>query len=214
MKKAIFTILMFTAVASFAQNEKYTAAMQSKLEGYKTAQTAQDFLDLSNTFERIAEAEKTQWLAYYYAAHAQVIYGFMLSQKDPSGLDPVADKAEQLINKADALEKNNSEISCVKSMIATLRMSVNPMQRWQQYGPISAENITNAKQQDPGNPRPYALEAQNLFYTPAQFGGGCATAKPIAEQGMKLLEAFKPKSSLHPVWGKMQFDMVMGGCNK
>jgi hypothetical protein len=214
MKHFIFALFIFGASAASAQSEKFTAAMQSKLEAYQTANASEDFLDLSNAFERIAEAEKTQWLAYYYAAHAQVIYGFMLSQKDPSGLDPIADKAEQLINKADVLEKNNSEISCVKSMIATLRMSVNPMQRWQQYGPVSAEAIANAKQQDPSNPRPYALEAQSLFYTPAQFGGGCATAKPVAEQGMKLLEAFKPKSALHPVWGKMQFDMVMGGCNK
>jgi hypothetical protein len=214
MKKIIFTFFMFSAVAAFAQNEKFTAAMQSKLEAYQTAKTAEDFLDISNAFERIAEAEKTQWLAYYYAAHAQVIYGYMLSQKDPAALDPIADKAEQLINKADALEKNNSEISCVKSMVASLRMMVNPMQRWQQYGALSGQLLEEAKQQDATNPRPYALQSQSLFYTPAQFGGGCVTAKPVAEQGMKLLETFKPKSTLHPVWGKMQFDMVMGGCNK
>jgi hypothetical protein len=212
MKQFILAVLLISSVAASAQNEKFIGAMQSKLAGYATAQTAQDFLDLSNAFERIAEVEKTQWLAYYYAAHAQVIYGYMISQKDASGLDPIADKAEQLINKADALEKNNSEISCVKSMIAQLRMMVNPMQRWQQYGALSGQLIEEAKQQDATNPRPYALQSQSLFYTPAQFGGGCTTAKPIAEQGMKLLEAFKPKSSLHPVWAKREFDMVMDGC--
>jgi hypothetical protein len=214
MKKILFTVMLFTAVSATAQNEKFNNAMQGKLEGYKTAQTAQDFLDLSNAFERIAEAEKNQWLAYYYAAHAQVVYGFTISQSNAAGLDPIADKAEQLINKAEALEKNNSEITCVKSMIAQLRMMVNPMQRWQQYGALSGQLIEEAKQQDPSNPRPYALQSQSLFYTPAQFGGGCATAKPVAEQGMKLLESFKPQSPLHPVWGKMQFEMVMGGCNK
>jgi hypothetical protein len=214
MKHLFIALFLIIATTAVAQNEKFNNAMQLKLEGYKTAKTAEDFLDLSNAFERIAEAEKTQWLAYYYAAHAQVIYGYMLSQKDPSGLDPIADKAEQLINKADALEKNNSEISCIKSMIASLRMFVNPMQRWQQYGALATEMIETAKAQDPANPRPYALSAQNLFYTPAQFGGGCSTAKPIAEEGMKLLEAFKPKTALHPVWGKMQLEMVMGGCNK
>jgi hypothetical protein len=214
MKKILFAVMLFTTVSAVAQNEKFNNAMQSKLEGYKTAQKPEDFLDLSNAFERIAEAEKTQWLAYYYAAHAQVVYGFMLSEKDPAALDPIADKAEQLINKADALEKNNSEISCVKSMIAQLRMMVNPMQRWQQYGALSSQLLEQAKGQDATNPRPYALQSQSLFYTPAQFGGGCATAKPVAEQGMKLMETFKPQSPLHPVWGKMQFDMVMGGCNK
>lgn len=212
MKQIIFAFLMLTAVAASAQNEKFTKAMQSKIAGYETASTAQDFLDLSNAFERIAEAEKTQWLAYYYAAHAQVLYGYITSQSNAAGLDPIADKAEQLINKAEALEKNNSEISCIKSMIASLRMFVNPMQRWQQYGALAGEHIAKAKELDPSNPRPFALEAQNLFYTPAQFGGGCATAKPLAEQGMKLNEVFKPKTDLHPKWGKQQLEMVLNGC--
>lgn len=210
MKQFLLAVLLISSIAATAQNEKFIGAMQSKLAGYTSAKTPQDYLDLSNAFERIAEAEKTQWLAYYYAAHAQVIYGFL--ETDKTKTDAIADKAEQLINKADAMENNNSEISCIKSLIATLRMNVNPMERFMKYGPVSAENIAKAKQQDPANPRPYALEAQNLFYTPAQFGGGCTTAKPVAEQGMKLDEAFKPKTELHPKWGKQQFAMVLNGC--
>ena len=214
MKQLIIILCMFMAVAASAQNEKFMGAMQSRMEGYKTAKTPQDFLDISNAFERIAETEKNQWLAFYYAAHAQVLHGYMLAQTNPAALDPIADKAEQLINKAEALEKNNSEITCVKSMIAQLRMMVNPMQRFQQYGTLMNEYLEKAKQQDPANPRPYALQSQSLFYTPAQFGGGCATAKPIAEQGMKLEEAFKPKTELHPKWGKQQFEMVLNGCKQ
>jgi hypothetical protein len=214
MKQLIITLCMFTAVAAAAQNEKFIGAMQSRMEAYKTAKTPQDFLDISNAFERIAEAEKNQWLAFYYAAHAQVLHGYMLAQTNAAALDPIADKAEQLINKAEALEQNNSEITCVKSMIAQLRMMVNPMQRYMQYGALATELLEKAKQQDPTNPRPYALQSQSLFYTPAQFGGGCTTAKPIAEQGMKLQEAFKPQTELHPRWGKQQFEMVLNGCKQ
>lgn len=210
MKKVIVVILLFAFTSVKAQNEKYVAAMQQNLEAFRNAKTAEDFLDLSNAFERIAEAEKTQWLAFYYAAHTQVIYGYL--QKDMSVVDPIANKAEELINKADVLEQGNSEISCIKSMIAQLRMIVDPMQRWQQYGALATQLQEQAKQQDATNPRPYALAAQNLFYTPAQFGGGCPTAKPVAEEGFKLLNAFQPKSALHPVWGKTQIEMVLGQC--
>ncbi len=211
MKQIVLAIFLATFFTSaFAQSERYTAAMQKNLEAIATAATPADMHDLSNAFERIADAEKTQWLPYYYAAMTEVLNGFMTTDK--SGADAIADRAELLINKADALEVNNSEISCIKSMIASLRMMVNPMQRWQQYGTVSTQMIEAAKQQDPTNPRPYALMAQNLFYTPAQFGGGCATAKPVAEEGQKLLSAFKPKSALHPVWGKTQFDMVLSQC--
>jgi hypothetical protein len=201
---------LFAFTSAKAQNEKYIAAMQKNLEAFSNAKTAEDFLDLSNAFERIAEAEKNQWLAFYYAAHAQVIYGYL--QKDMSVVDPIAEKAELLINKADALEENNSEISCVKSMIAQLRMMVNPMQRWQQFGALATQLQEEAKKQDPTNPRPYALAAQNLFYTPAQFGGGCTAAKPVAEEGLKLLNSFQPKSALHPIWGKTQIEMVLEQC--
>jgi hypothetical protein len=211
MKRILFAVLLVTVVTNlFAQSEKYAGAMQKNLEAFANAKTDADFLDLSNAFERIADAEKNQWLPYYYAAQTQIIYGYM--QKDMAGVDPIADKAEVLINKADALEKNNSEISCIKSMVAGLRMMVNPMQRWQQYGALSGQLLEEAKKLDPTNPRPYALQSQNLFYTPAQFGGGCTAAKPIAEQGNKLLTEFKAKSPLHPTWGKREFDLVMDGC--
>ncbi len=211
MKQVLIAFLLaITFTNAFAQSEKYTGAMQKNLETFGTAKTPAEMHDLSNAFERIGEVEKNQWLPFYYAAMTEVLNGFMLTDK--TGVDPIADRAELLINKADAIEKNNSEISCIKSMIASLRMMVNPMQRWQQYGALSTQLIEQAKQQDPANPRPYALMAQNLFYTPAQFGGGCTTAKPVAEEGVKLLNAFQIKSPLHPNWGKTQFDMVLEQC--
>ncbi len=211
MKQVLLGLFFATIFANvFAQSERYAGAMQKNLEAFAAAKTAAEMHDLSNSFERIADVEKTQWLPYYYAAMTEVLNGYMITDK--AGADVIADRAELLINKADAIEKNNSEISCVKSMIASLRMMVNPMQRWQQYGALSSQLIEQAKQQDPSNPRPYALLAQNLFYTPAQFGGGCTTAKPVAEEGVKLLNAFQLKSPLHPSWGKTQFDMVMDQC--
>jgi hypothetical protein len=205
---AVFFATLFTN--AFAQSERYAGAMQKNMEAMDNAKSPADMHDLSNAFERIGDAEKNQWLPYYYAAMSEVLNGFMITDK--TGADVIADRAELLINKADALEVKNSEITCVKSMIAMLRMMVDPMQRWQQYGALSAQLLEEAKQQDPSNPRPFALQAQNLFYTPAQFGGGCTTAKPVAEEGAKLLNAFKAKSPLHPIWGKTQFDMVLGQC--
>jgi len=205
---AVFFAALFTN--AFAQSERYAGAMQKNLETFSAAKSPAEMHDLSNAFERIADAEKTQWLPYYYAAMTEVLNGFMATDK--SGADVIADRAELLINKADALEPKNSEISCIKSMIASLRMMVDPMQRWQQYGALSSQLLEEAKKQDPTNPRPFALQAQNLFYTPAQFGGGCTTAKPVAEEGVKLMNTFQAKSPLHPNWGKTQFDMVLGQC--
>ena len=92
MKKfVIVSTLIFISVVSFGQSEKYVAAMKKNLSAIDTSfKNPADLLALANNFERIATAEKNQWLAYYYAAFCQVNYGFM--QQDKDKVDAIADK--------------------------------------------------------------------------------------------------------------------------
>ncbi len=212
MKKIILSAILFaTALTTFAQTEKYTAAMKSSIAEIDAAlQNPANLVTLGNKFERIASAEKNQWLAYYYAAYCQINYGFM--EQDKSKTDGIADKASTLINIADSLMPNNSEISCIKSMIATCHMLVDPMTRWQEYGAESTGNMEKAMQQDPTNPRPYMLKGQNLKNTPENFGGGCKTAKPAFQTALDKYATFKPVSELHPNWGGTYTEGLMKEC--
>lgn len=211
MKKMFFVLLSLALVTKgVAQSEKFTKAMTTTITQMDSAKSADDMLAASAAFERIGDAEKNQWLPYYYASLSQVIYAFM--KNDMSNNDAFAGKAEQLLNKADGLQPNNSEISCVKSMIATLRMLVNPQQRWQQYGATIQQELDHAKKQDPTNPRPFYLQGQNLRNTPEQFGGGCNSAKPVLEEAKKKYEAFKPASNIAPNWGKDQLEKTLATC--
>ena len=212
MKKIfLLAAVSFLATATFAQSEKYVTNMKSNIAAIDSSfKNPQNLLDLANKFERIAVAEKTQWLAYYYAALCQVNYTYM--EKDKLKIDPIADKATELIDKADALQPNNSEISCIKSMIASAHMMVNPMQRFQEYGPEASSYLDAAMQQDATNPRPEYLKGQGLKYTPEQFGGGCATAKPVLQSSLAKYGTFKPASEIHPTWGKQRVEMLLGEC--
>jgi hypothetical protein len=213
MKKILFiSVFIATTVAGFSQSEKYLAAMKKNIAAIDSAFTnPQIFLMLANNFERIGNAEKIQWLPFYYAAYCQVNYGFM--EKEKSKIDDIADKATSLINIADSLQPNNSEISCIKSMIASCHMMVDPMKRWMEYGKESTDNMEKAMEQDATNPRPYLLKGQALKYTPAQFGGGCKTAKPELQTALDKFAAFKPVSELHPTWGKAYAEGIMKDCN-
>ena len=212
MKKLFLsTIVFFITVLVYAQSEKFTEAMKKNLAALDTSfRNPGSLLTVSNNFERIAAAEKNQWLPYYYAALCQVNYGFL--EQDKSKLDGYADKATLLISKADSLSPNNSEISCVKSMIASCHMMVDPMQRWQEYGQESSSNMDAAMQQDPNNPRPYFLKGQGLKYTPEQFGGGCTTAKPQLQIALDKYAAFKPSSEISPNWGKERTEVLIKDC--
>lgn len=211
MKQVLLAVLfahLFTA--AIAQSERYTGAMQKNMQAMGEAKTPDAMLDVVNAFERIGNAEKNQWLPFYYAAVAQVWHAFMTN--DPKQFDPLADKATVFINKAEEFEKNNSEIALVKAMIATVKMSADPMTRYMQYGAIIQENTALSKKLDPTNPRPYMWEAQGISRTPEQFGGGCANAKPVFEAAVKLFETFKPASALHPDWGKEQNAQAHAAC--
>ena len=133
-------------------------------------------------------------------------------EKDKDKIDGIADRATTLIDKADSLSPKNSEISCIKSMIASCHMMVDPMQRWQEYGAESNSNMQAAMSQDPSNPRPYYLKGQGLKYTPEQFGGGCKTAKPELLTALDKYSTFKPASELNPNWGKAQVEQLLKDC--
>lgn len=213
MKKTIISCFIATQIfiSAFSQSEKFTAAMSATLQQYGAAKTADENAAVAAKFERIGEAEKTQWLPYYYAALVKVNMTWTLKSADDK--DKLADEASALISKAEALEKENSEIFCLKAMVATAKMAVNPMERWQQYGADINSNIELAKKTDTNNPRPYALQAMNLKNTPETFGGGCKTAKPLADKANALFEGFKPASAIHPSWGKDILAGQMKSCN-
>lgn len=206
MKKGLFSLaLLLVFISSVkAQSEKFINTMQEKISAADTVRNPQGLQQLSAAFERIGDAEKTQWLPYYYAALTQVNSGYMMGMENMSvsKVDPIADKAEALLNKAEALEKANSEIFIVKKMIASLRMMGDPMSRFMTYGPQAAEALQSAKVLNPDNPRSFLLEGQDKFFTPEQFGGSKTEAKKLFEEAMKKYETFKPASALHPVWGK------------
>ena len=212
MKKTIFILsAILVASFSFAQMpDKFVKAMEAKIVLIDSANTVESLTDLANAFERIADAEKNQWLPYYYAAYCNASAGIiagaggdmMAAKADKT--DPYADKADKQIKKAEELAKNNSEIFIVKKMIATLRMLGDPMNRYMTYGPEAQAMLDEAKKLNPENPRVYILEGQDKFYTPEQFGGSKDEAKVLFEKAQKLYETFKPETKIHPNWGKNQ----------
>lgn len=216
MKKLLsFILLLATFASAQAQMpEKFVKAMEAKVPLIDSTQTAEGFIDLANSFERIANAEKNQWLPYYYAALCQVMAGYFSMGDNPMGgnadkTDPLADKAKALLDKAEELEKDNSEIYLVRKMVNSLHMMGNPMQRYMTDGTAAAEALAMAKKLNPDNPRVYLQEGQDKYYTPEQFGGSKTEAKQLFERAYKQFEIFKPASSIHPNWGLSQVNYFL-----
>jgi hypothetical protein len=208
MKSCMLSVfLCCTIISGFAQSAKYPAIMQKNLSMMDSAKTAADLQDVAASFERVGDAEKTQWLPYYYAALAQTSVGWMPDVKDK---DANAEKIKLYLTKAEAIEKN-AELYAIENMMATQQMIVDPQTRWQTYGAQASAALQAGLKLDPNNPRLYYLQGESLFGTPVQFGGGKEKAKPVFEKSVALFKAAQPKP-LYPSWGQKQAEEKLALC--
>ena len=208
MKKSMFFLFLCSAVLTVsAQSDKYAAVMQKNIATMDAAKSVSDLQDVAASFERVGDAEKTQWLPYYYAALAQTWIGWMPEVKDK---DANAEKIKAYLAKAEAIEKN-AELYAVENMVATQQMIVDPQSRWQTYGQQASAALQAGLKLDPNNPRLYYLQGESLFGTPTQFGGGKDKAKPVFEKSIALFKAAQPKP-LYPTWGLKQAEDKLAQC--
>lgn len=210
----IFLVAALTASSPvFAQSEPYKQAMSAVIGTLKTQNektVTADFLMAANQFERIASAEPKEWLPRYYAGLMYVYCGF--TGKNEAEKDKFLDQADANLKAAETLLPDNDELAVLKAYIAQSRMTVDPANRWQQYGPLFQAGIEKAKSLNPNNPRAYVLEGSGLMYTPKLFGGGPGTACPLLKQAVEKFATFKPVSDLHPAWGRMQMEPMLEKC--
>lgn len=186
--------------ASVAQTARYQDAMKTNLGQLESAQDKSAYQNVANGFERIGNAEKTEWLPFYYSAYATVMQSY--AEQDVSLLDGILDKADDMIGKAASLKPNYAEITNVQAMIMQGRMRVD-MSRSMTLGPKASELLQKAMRQQPlGSPRVTMNMAQNVFYTPEAFGGSKAKGLELMKRALAQYDTFVPASPLEPNWGK------------
>jgi tetratricopeptide (TPR) repeat protein len=202
----VMIAIIFGTIAH-AQSEKFVAAMQKQLTLMDSAKTTQDFQNVANNFERIGDAEKNQWLPYYYAGLALTTAGWRDKALDK---DANSEKVKALCAKAEAIE-NNADICTIRNMAASQQMQVDPQSRWMTYGQEAGTTLQKGMSLDASNPRLYYLQGMSVFNTPPAFGGGKDKAKPIFEKALELYKAEKVKP-LHPHWGQTQTEQMLAQC--
>ncbi len=204
LQKTILALAFtFTTTYSFAQTA-YEKAMLPKVQTIEMPKAnLDDYTAQANDFARIGDKEKTLWQPYYYAALSIIKKGRELMQKNQvAQLDDVAKEAQNYIDKAEALSPNNAEIFLLKKMNHGLKMMVNPMERWQTEGQAAQVALNEAQKLDPENPRITILEAEDLYYTPEQFGGSKSKGIELFKKALEQFKTYKIKSSVDPNWGQ------------
>jgi hypothetical protein len=211
MKKiiALITLMLSVCYTSSAQESKYQNAMKKAVLMLDTTAYTASYETMKNFFERIATAEKKEWLPYYYAAYCAMRITYR--EKDINKLDMKADIAQTFLDKADSLSPKNSEIYCVKAMILLSRIEVDIMSRGPKYSIMGDEMLKQSITLDATNPRPFLTIGDGKFSLPEQFGGDKKMACQLFEKADKLFND-KIKDDISPRWGRKALDRHLKSC--
>jgi hypothetical protein len=212
MKKMMITgVMALTVMTATAQDFK--PVLQKTFTAFDTTHDPNVKIDQANKLGLIAKKWDNEWITHYYVALSKASLAFM--EKDGTKKDAILDEADKEIKDAvTLLKKENDETYVLEAMIATRRIGVDPMNRWQKYGKIFHDDLESAKEINPNNPRMYYLEATNKLFTPKAYGGGKKAALPYFEKAEGLYAKETGDDITRPYWGKEHNAMFLAQCKK
>ena len=202
----IITTLLISGILIGQTN--YEKGMQKAFELWGSNQPT----EASNLFERIAKAEPNNWLPAYYAAQINVINSF--EERDEDKLSAKLKRAQDLINDATAISKENPEIMVLQALLHTAWVAFDGATYGMTLSGKVVELYTKAKIVAPGNPRVLYCKAEWDMGGAKYFGQDTAPFCKDIERAIELFANFKPETPFHPNWGNDRAEQILESCGK
>ncbi|WP_025740089.1 tetratricopeptide repeat protein [Aquimarina pacifica] len=207
MKTIIILFSIFTLTIGNAQTP-YEKGMSKAFELWKS--TKQD--EAINLFERIAKAEKENWLPYYYAAQVHITTTF--GNKNKEEIESRLTKAREYLNEAKTWSKDNAEILIMEALLNTAYVVYDGANYGMTLSPKIEELYRNAKQIEPENPRAILQHAEWKMGGAKFFGKDPNVFCPEIEKAILYFEKESSEIPFYPAWGKDRAQKSLENCRK
>lgn len=203
MKALIISILTLISSYSFGQTA-YEKAMEKALGDWQSGKATEAI----GQFERIAQAEKSNWIPKYY----QGLVGVTESFKEQD-----ADKKQKQIETSKALiptdEKElNAEWLVLKALALTSELTIDPMATAMLLSPQIIELYEKALKMEPNNPRALSGLADFQIQSKKFMGGDTKQECKDLEKAVSLFSQEKHETKFYPTWGKERAEMLLKAC--
>jgi len=165
-----------------------------------------------NLFERIAKAEPDNWLPLYYAAQINIVSSF--GERDEEKLSVQLKKAQNLINDATAISKDNPEILVLQALLHTAWVAYDGATYGMTLSGKVVELYTKAALIAPKNPRVVFSKAEWDMGSASFFGQDTTPFCKDVERSIELFANFKPETAFHPNWGIERAEQTLKSCKK
>ncbi|MCH9660187.1 MAG: hypothetical protein K0U54_04665 [Bacteroidetes bacterium] len=181
----------------------FTGFSQSKFEkgmtkGFELWQEGKQW-EAANLFERISQAEPDNWLPPFYVAQINVLYSF--NEKDETKLTAQLKKAQDFINDAKAISKDNAEILVIQAQLYTAWIVFDGAKYGMTYSQKVAQLYSEAHKLDPSNPRVAFGKVEWDMGTARFFGQDTSSFCEDLKKAAALYETYEPKGPFHPKGG-------------
>ena len=202
------TIILVLIISGFANSQtNYDKGMQKAFDLWET-----NPIEASQLFERIAKAETDNWLPSYYAADVLILNGFAIKDKD--NLTAQMNKAQELLNDATAISKDNPEILVLQALLHTVWVAFDGATYGMTLSGKVASLYAQAEKLDPNNPRVILNKAEWGMGSARFFGQDIKPYCKDVERALELFANFKPETPFHPNWGKERAEEIIENCFK
>ncbi len=209
---SLITALVFVFNWALAHGPAYRLAMEESIASLNQASNSEQLLSVANRFERIARAEKDEWLPWYYAAYATL--NRAIRADESSRKDQLLDEAQQYLDEAIALEAEESELVALQGYVHTIRVTVDPANRGPQLAPLTTQTLVRATKMNPANPRALFLLGQMQYGTAQFFGADTTEACQLIRQAVAKYESAVIKDALLPSWGQQNAQRMNRKCKE
>ena len=207
MKTLVTTICALLVSLSIYSQANYEKGMQQAFDLWG----AQKNNDASNLFERIAKAEKENWLPYYYVALVNTTGTFL--QKDRSNVPAKLEKAQEYANLAGTFSESNVEVLVLQALIHTAEM-LQDGSKAQTLAPKIEGIYQKALEIAPKNPRVVANFADWKVGSARYFKQDITPYCDALKKALLLFKSDKPSEPFGPTWGKERTQQLIKECEQ
>ncbi|CAL2085920.1 hypothetical protein [Tenacibaculum sp. 190524A02b] len=206
MKKIASIIIIFIAFNVTAQT-KYEKGMKKAFGLWEVNKTK----EAGQLFERIATAEKENWLPPFYVATIEILGSFGVQEE--ATLEAKLKKAQVFLDEAKSLSENNPEILITQALLNTAYIAFDGQKYGMTLSMKNAKLYEEALKLAPNNPRVLLSKAEWDMGSAQFFGQPITPYCKDVEKSLALFENDKPKK-FYPRWGKKRAKQVLTKCPK
>ncbi len=212
MKTQLMILLIVISFIAKATDDKFTQVMSKNIDLVYKANTAEEFQNAVNAFDRIANAEKSKWEPLYYSAFGNLMMA--VRENDGAKKDKLLDLAFDALQKAMTIKPEESELFALEGFVHMIRVTVDPAARGQKFSSKAFEAYNKALALNSENPRALALLAQMEFGTSQFFNSPTTEACNTNNKALEKFSSQKSDNPLAPMWGKSMAEELKTRCGQ